>query len=43
MVNNFNIRHNKTSTKVIEHEVQLEWIFYSLLNTITTYIKIRNK
>lgn len=40
IVNKFDIRHNKESTlKIIEPE-QLEWIFYSLLNTINTYSKL---
>jgi len=43
IVNNFNIRHNKQRTMAIQHEEQLEWIFYSLLNTINTYFKLKNK
>ncbi|HMK18185.1 MAG TPA: hypothetical protein VK492_08300 [Chitinophagaceae bacterium] len=43
VVNNFNIRHNKQRTMAIEHEEQLEWVFYSLLNTINTYFKLKNK
>lgn len=43
LVNNFNIRHNKNTTKVIQHEEQLEWVFYSLLNTINTYFKLKRK
>jgi hypothetical protein len=43
IVNNFDIRHNKESTKVIMHEEQLEWVYYSLLNTINTYTKLRRK
>ena len=41
IVNNFDIRHNKDSTKRLEYDEQLEWIFYSLLNTINTYSKLR--
>jgi hypothetical protein len=41
IVNNYNIRHNKEHTKRIEHPEQLEWIFYSLLNTINTYTKLK--
>jgi hypothetical protein len=41
IVNEFSVRHNKPSTKRINHEEQLEWIFYSLLNTINTYIKMK--
>lgn len=43
IVNNFSIRHNKNTTKNIQHEEQLEWVFYSLLNTINTYYKLRKK
>jgi len=43
IVNEFDIRHNKDSTKDIVHEEQLEWIYYSLLNTINTYTKLRRK
>jgi hypothetical protein len=43
IVNDFSVRHNKPSTKRINHEEQLEWIFYSLLNTINTYYKMRRK
>ena len=43
IVNKFDIRHNKESTmKIIEPE-QLEWVFYSLLNTINTYTKLKEK
>lgn len=43
IVNNFDIRHNKDKTKEIEHPEQMEWIFYSLLNTINTYTKLKSK
>jgi hypothetical protein len=43
IVNNFTIRHNKFTTKKINNEEQLEWIFYSLLNTINTYYKMKRK
>lgn len=43
IVNNFDIRHNKESTKDIEHPEQLEWIFYSLLNTINTFTKLKQR
>ena len=43
IVNEFNIRHNNERTKSLEHEEQLEWIFYSLLNSINTYVKLKNK
>lgn len=43
IVNSFDIRHNKNHTKDLEHPEQYEWIFYSFLNTINTYTKIRSK
>lgn len=43
IVNNFDIRHNKDSTKRLELEEQFEWVFYSLLNTINVYSKIKNR
>lgn len=43
IVNTFDIRHNKDNTKNIEHVEQLEWIFYSLLNSIICYYKLKNK
>ncbi len=43
IVNNFDIRHNKNRVKLINNEEQLEWIFYSLLNTINTYVKMKRK
>ena len=43
IVNNFDIRHNKESTKNIKYEEQLEWIFYTLLNSISTYYKLDNR
>lgn len=43
IVNKFDIRHNKETTmKVVEPE-QLEWVFYSLLNTISAYSKLKEK
>lgn len=41
IVNTFDIRHNKETTKSIVHEELLEWVFYSLLNTINTYVKLK--
>jgi hypothetical protein len=41
IVNSFDIRHNKESTKNLIYQEQFEWIFYSLLNTITTYVKLK--
>ena len=43
IVNDFDIRHNKESTKQIQYPEQLEWVFYSLLNTINTYTKIKQR
>lgn len=43
LVNNFDIRHNKEHTKDIEYPEQLEWIFYSLLNTISIYSKLKQR
>lgn len=43
MVNTFDIRHNKDSTKNLIHPEQLEWIFYTLLNSINTYTKLKRK
>ncbi len=43
IVNTFDIRHNKDSTKTIMYEEQLEWIFYTLLNTINTYSKLKRR
>jgi hypothetical protein len=43
IVNKFDIRHNKETTMNISEPDQLEWIFYSLLNTINTYSKLKQK
>lgn len=43
LVNTFDIRHNKESTKNLIHPEQLEWVFYTLLNTINTYTKLKKK
>jgi len=43
LVNNFDIRHNKASTKTLVYPEQLEWVFYSLLNTINTYTKLKTR
>lgn len=43
IVNNFTIRHNREKTKSLQHEEQLEWIFYSLLNTLIIYLKMKRK
>jgi len=41
IVNAFDIRHNKVKTKKLEYDAQYEWIFYTLINTIYTYSKIK--
>lgn len=43
IVNNFDIRHNKEKTKKLEYPEQLEWVFYSLLNTLNTFYKLKRK
>lgn len=43
LVNTFNIRHNKATTKKIEHREQYEWVFYGMLNTINAYSKLIKK
>lgn len=41
IINNFDIRHNKETTKKLTYPEQIEWVFYSLLNTINTYTKLK--
>lgn len=43
LVNQFDIRHNKKEILRIEHEEQLEWLFFTLLNTLNTYAKLQRK
>ena len=43
LVNKFDIRHNNDYTKNLQHPEQLEWVFYSLLNTINTYTKLKKR
>lgn len=43
IVNSFDIRHNRETTKALAHPEQLEWVFYTLLNTINTYVKLKAK
>jgi len=43
IVNRFDIRHNKSSTINLIHEEQLEWVFYTLLNSINVFVKLKNK
>lgn len=43
IVNNFDVRHNKESTKDLLYLEQLEWVFYTLLNSINMYTKLKNK
>jgi len=41
LVNNFDIRHNKDYTNNLELPEQLEWVFYTLLNSISCFMKIK--
>lgn len=43
IVNEFDIRHNKAQTNKIIYVEQLEWTYYTLLNTILTYIKLSKR
>jgi hypothetical protein len=43
IVNRFDIRHNKVGTINLKYEEQLEWVFFTLLNTINTYVKLERK
>lgn len=43
LVNDFDVRHNKTETNRIEYEEQLEWLYYCFLNTLNTYSKLDRK
>jgi hypothetical protein len=43
IVNRFDIRHNKLTTINLVHEEQLEWVYYTLLNTISIYVKLKKK
>lgn len=43
IVNRFDIRHNKSTTINLIHEEQFDWVFYSLLNTINTFVKLKKK
>lgn len=43
LVNEFDIRHNKHHTTKLVEPVQLEWVFYTLLNSINTFVKLRSK
>lgn len=43
MVNGFDIRHNNDRISRLEHPEQFEWIFYTLLNSITTYTKLKKR
>ena len=33
----------KKGPRNLQHEEQIEWIFYSLLNTINAYVKMKKK
>lgn len=41
IVNRFDIRHNKSTTTNLVYQEQLEWVFYTLLNTISMYVKLK--
>jgi len=43
LINKFDIRHNNDFTKTLHHPEQLEWVFYSLLNTINAYTKLKSR
>lgn len=43
LVNRFDIRHNKDSTINLKEAEQLEWVYYTLLNTLNTYVKLKAK
>ncbi|MGA2297667.1 MAG: hypothetical protein ABSG15_08990 [FCB group bacterium] len=43
LVNRFDVRHNKSGTINLVYEEQLEWVFYTLLNTINIYVKLSHK
>jgi hypothetical protein len=43
IVNEFDIRHNKSQTKRLAYEEQIDWIFAGLMNTILTYLKIKKR
>lgn len=40
IVNEFDIRHNKGSTKKLLYEEQFDWVYYSLLNSIICFYKL---
>lgn len=43
LVNNFDIRHNRETTKKLVFVEQVEWVFFGLLNTILTYGKLKKR
>ena len=43
IINEFDVRHNKSRIRNEHHPEILEWVFYSLLNTISAYSKIKSK
>lgn len=43
MVNDFDIRHNADYTKRLEYIEQIEWVFYTFLNTIRAYYFLDRK
>lgn len=43
LVNRFDIRHNKDTTLGLQYPEQLEWVFYTLLNSINAYTKMKKR
>ncbi|MEO8587817.1 MAG: hypothetical protein ABI432_00465 [Flavobacteriales bacterium] len=43
LVNEFDVRHNKNEINRLEHDEQLEWLYYAFLNTLNTYAKLERK
>lgn len=43
IVNKFDIRHNKEYTKQLIHIEQLEWVYFTLLNSIICFFKLNSR
>ena len=43
IINNFDIRHNRKGIKPLKYVEQFEWLFYSLLNSLNLYYKLKKK
>ncbi len=43
LINRFDIRHNNDGVTQLKYPEQLEWVFYSLLNTINAYTKLKKR